>query len=248
MTASDLRTSTICSSNHVYSSVVDTDMNNQKEYIQSHFQWSSTELLEDISCAYLDQHDVDDQYCKANDDVIDFILNNTDRNTEGRLIMPLPWNPECKHLLGRNFNLSKSILQSNFRKLSRDDKLRMYDQVFKEHEFQGIIERVEDIDQFVTKHPDCSFLPHMGVFRMNHESTKVRIVYLSNCEKNSVQPNAVSHNNALLPGPCLNSKLSTALLFSRFDNEILIFDITKAFLGIQLPESDANKLMCLWYK
>ena len=249
MIASDLRTSSICSGNHVYSSVVDTDLNDRKEFIQSHFQEASTEVLEDISCAYLDQHDVDDQNCKANDDVIDFVLNNTDRTTEGRLIMPLPWNPECKHLLGRNLNLSKSILQSNFRKLSRDDKLRMYDQVFKEQESQGIIERVEDIDQFVTKHPDCSFLPHMGVFRMNHESTKVRIVYLSNlCEKNSVQPNAVSHNNALLPGPCLNSKLSTALLFSRFDKEILIFDITKAFLGIQLPESDANKLMCLWYK
>ena len=98
-------------------------------------------------------------------------------------------------------------------------------------------------------HPESSFLPHMGIFKMKNQTTKVRIVYLSNlCERNTAQPNAVSHNNALLPGPCLNSKLGTSFLLSRFDEFILIFDITKAFLSIQLKECDQTRLLCLWFR
>ena len=83
---------------------------------------------------------------------------------------------------------------------------------------------------------------------MNRETTKVRIVYLPNlCERTKDKPNAVSHNNALLPGPCLNSKLVTSLLQARFDEYMLVlFDITKEFLCIELIEDDQNKLLCLW--
>ena len=89
----------------------------------------------------------------------------------------------------------------------------------------------------------------MGVFKANRETTKVRIVYLSNlCERGPSDSDAVSHNNALLPGPCLNSKLSTSLLQARFDRYTILFDIAKAFLGIQLYGSDQNNLLCLWYK
>ena len=98
----------------------------------------------------------------------------------------------------------------------------MYDQVFQEQEQMGVIERIDNIAHFMERHPDCSFLPHMGVFRPHKETTKVRVVFLSNlCEKNESQPTAVSHNEALLPGPCLNSKLSTSLLLARFDKYIL---------------------------
>ena len=120
---------------------------------------------------------------------------------------------------------------------------------FKEQEQLGIVERIEDVKSYLENYPNCSFLPQMGIFKMNRETTKVRIVYLSNlCERTKDKPNAVSHNNALLPGPCLNSKLATSLLQSRFGEYMLIFDITKAFLGIELIEDDQNKLLCLWYK
>lgn len=163
--------------------------------------------------------------------------------------MPLPWNPRCKQRLGTNYNLSVKILMTNKKKLTKSNTLHLYDGVFREQEKLNIIERIEDIDKYKNENPNCSFLPHMGIIKLQRETTKVRIVYLSNlCERSVQEPDTVSHNNALLPGPCLNFKLRTALLLSRFDKYILIFDITKAFLGIQLPQSDQNKLLCLWFK
>ena len=126
----------------------------------------------------------------------------------------------------------------------------MYNEVFKEQKRLNIIKKIDDVKGHLDNHPDCSFfLVHMGVYRMSKETTKVRVLYLSNlCEKSKTQPNAVSHNNALLPGPCLNSKISTSVLRARFDDFILIFDISKAFLNIELRERDQDKLLCLWFR
>lgn len=49
-------------------------------------------------------------------------------------------------------------------------------------------------------------------------------------------------------GPCLNQKISSALLHLRFDDCLLCFDLKKAFLQISLSDNDANKLLFLWYK
>lgn len=231
-------------------SSVEEVLNDKGDLIQSKLERATGEALEQYSNAFLSYDMSNDSSCsEVNNKIIDYVLDNTDRTPDGRLIMPLPWNPECKNLLGCNYNLSKKILYSNLNKLKKDDKISLYNEVFLEQERLGIVERIENVDRYMKDHPDCSFLPHMGVFKMKRETTKVRVVYLSNlCEKNKRQPNAVSHNNALLAGPCLNSKLSTSLLLSRFDKYILIFDITKAFLGIQLNENDQNKLLCLWFK
>ena len=186
---------------------------------------------------------------QINDEIVKYITDNCERASDGRIIMPLPWNSESKHLLGRNFNLSKQILSSNLKKLQKTDRLEMYDKVFKEQENLGIVERIENVEDYIKDNPDCSFLPHMGVFKMSRSTTKCRIVYLSNlCEKSNSQPNAVSHNQALEAGPCLNHKLSSNIIHARFDRYLLTFDLTKAFLCIGLRECDQNKLLCLWYK
>ena len=183
------------------------------------------------------------------DKIVEYVLSETERSKDGRLIMPIPWNPDCKHLLGTNYMLSKNILFSNLKKLQKNDVLNMYNDVFKEQEQLGVIERIEDVDSFRSEHPECSFLPHMGIVKLNRETTKVRVVYLSNlCERTHESRTTVSHNNAMLPGPCLNNKISTSLLFTRFDKFICIFDIKKAFLNIELKECDQEKLLCLWFK
>ena len=61
----------------------------------------------------------------------------------------------------------------------------MVDNVFKEQEKLGIIERIENVDEYRDKDPECCFLPHMAVFKMDQTTTKCRVVSLSNlCEKN----------------------------------------------------------------
>jgi len=237
-------------SSSVHTSTVRQVLDDNGEIKQAELQKATDEALIQFSQSYLNYDScTDENYSDMNGKIIEYILSNTERTSTGRLIMPLPWNPECKHLLGMNYNLSKQILNSNLKKLKKDNRLTLYDDVFREQEELGIVERIEDIHRYMENNPGVSFMPHMGVYKSSSESTKLRVVMLSNlCEKNKNQPNAVSHNHALLPGPCLNSKLITSLMLSRFDKYILIFDIRKAFLGIQLRECDQNKLLCLWYK
>jgi hypothetical protein len=70
----------------------------------------------------------------------------------------------------------------------------------------------------------------MGVFKLDRETTKCKIVFLSNlCEINRSKPKTISHNQAMYCGPCLNFKISTALINFRFDDKLLCFDLEKVF-------------------
>ena len=181
--------------------------------------------------------------------IIKYVLQNTVKSSSGRLKMPLTWNNNNRHLLGMNFNLSWKILRSSLRKLMTDKtKLMMYDEVFREQSKMGIIERITNLEAFKKANPGCSFLPHMGIFRTDRDTTKCRVVFLSNlCEKNG-KKSLISHNQAILPGPCLNSKITTSLIMLRFDKFVLTFDVKKAFLNIELSKEDQNKLLFLWFK
>ena len=187
---------------------------------------------------------------ELNNKLANHVYDNTSRTEDGRLIMPLMWNSSVQHLLGNNENLSKQILKSNYKKLSKDnEKLLLTDKVFKEQEELGIIERIDNFEQYKTENPQYSFLPHMSVFRMNKESTKCRVVYLSNLtEVNPELPSTVSHNQAILSGPKMNQKLSSALLLLRFDRYLLIYDLVKAFLMIGMNEADQSRLLLMWYR
>ena len=162
--------------------------------------------------------------------LIDFLLSNMERQPDGRLVIPITWNSKNCHNLAKNYNLSKSILLANFEKFRHaPDHLSAYDQVFREQEALGIIERIENPEIFMRENPSCAFLPHMGIVKPDRLTTKIRIVFMSNLVGKKDNPNALSNNNCVLPGPALNDKLSSALMMLRFDKFMFIADIQKAF-------------------
>ena len=55
----------------------------------------------------------DDVTSEQNFKLIQYVLDNTTRDKDGRLVMPLLWRNEVAHLLGKNFQLAKNILISN---------------------------------------------------------------------------------------------------------------------------------------
>ena len=196
-----------------------------------------------------DNEEYEDHVVEVDKNLVQHVLEKTSRSPDGRLCMPLMWNGDASDQLPNNFALAKAILKSNFKKLKKSkDKLSLYDQVIKEQEELGVVERVTDIKSFMEEHPTCSFIPHMGVFKMSNDSTKCRIVYLSNLVDRRLNSKAVSHNQAILSGPCLNRKISTTLCDWRFDKFIITFDVIKAFLNIELYPEDQEKLILLWYK
>lgn len=190
----------------------------------------------------------DEDDTEINHQLINMVLNETTRAEDGRLIMPLTWKAKVSSSLASNLGLAKKVLKANEKKLFKDEtRLHMMDEVFKEQEKLGIIERVDD-KSFLTQNPQYSFLAHMGVFKLDRETSKCRIVFLSNlCQKtnNKIQ---LSHNQVIHAGPNLNNKITTALLHLRFDERLLCFDIRKAFLQVLLHEKDSCKLLFLWYK
>ena len=185
---------------------------------------------------------------ECNDLAIKFVLDNTRQLQDGRLEMPLIWDDKVAHLLGRNYKLSRSVLRTNLRRLQQNEEhLYMYDDVIKEQESSGVIERIDDIKQYLVEHPNISYLSHMGVFRPERESTKCRVVLLSNLvEKRESDVQSVSHNQAISCGPNLNRKITTAVTKLRFDKFLLCFDISKAFLNIALRSIDQDALLFHW--
>ena len=220
--------------------------------IQRELERATDEILANTCHKYTNYDDevYEMENSELNDQLVNFCLDRTIRNQDGRLVMPLFWNSKVSHLLGKNFNLSEIILKSNLKKLRKNPlHLHLMNEVIKDQEKDGIVEKIENLDQFLQEHPESSFLPHMGVFRLNRETTKCRIVFLSNlCEKNPEKGRSISHNQAIHAGPCLNQKLSSSLLHLRFDRHLLCFDICKAFNQIALNDTDSNRLLFLWFK
>ena len=201
-----------------------------------------------FNISYGDDLDMDVSSDNLNQELVDFAMSNAERAEDGRLILPLLWNGQVSHLLGSNRGLAEKILKSNFKKLKHSrEKLLMVDQSIKEWEEMGIVERILDLDSYLQDHPKHSFLAHMGVFKMDRESTRCRLVFLSNISETKKGVKTLSHNQAMYPGPCLNKKLSASFFSLRFDDYLMIYDLKKAFLQILLNASDQDRLLFLWY-
>ncbi|XP_066946894.1 uncharacterized protein [Macrobrachium rosenbergii] len=166
--------------------------------------------------------------------------NVNPKSDSGRLIMPCLWKKEIAPLLSPNYNLAKSILNSQRKKLS-PEKLKEYDEVIHQQLMDGIIERIDNIAAY-SRDNDASFLAHNAVFRENVESTKCRVVFLSNLGENA-GARSLSHNQCSQVGPNLNHKIQVATLLLRFDKFLVTFDLKKAFLQLLLRREDTDKLL-----
>ena len=181
-----------------------------------------------------------------NKKLIDFVLSKIDRDEKsGRLIVPALWKEEIEHLLSPNLNLACSILNSQKKKLSRD-KLKEYDAVIQGQLKDGVIERIGDISAYLKKNPEASFLAHNAIFRENVDSTKCRVVFLSNLSEKRSDRN-LSHNQCSKVGANLNIKMQISTLLLRFDKFLMTFDLKKAFLQLLLCKEDTSKLLFLWF-
>lgn len=240
----------------VNSSVIDEEGN----VINDRLQRSLHDILTDSNFDVLndkcnkllnyDNYCADEYSSELDCKMVEFTLNNIKRDLDGKLIMPLLWRNEAAHLLGNNFNLCKQILKSNLKKLQkRPSGVQMVDDVIREQLELGIVEKIDNLPKFLGAHPKSSFLAHMPIFKLDRDTTKCRIVYLSNLhESDRSKPATLSHNQTILPGPSLNRKISTSLMQLRFDEKVLTYDIVKAFLQIKLSPEDQIKLCFLWFK
>ena len=182
---------------------------------------------------------VEENSRELNNKLASYIINNTTQEPDGRLTMPLLWNPQVSDKLSQNQHLALSILQSlKHKNKKKPELLKAIDETFKKQEELGIIEKIEDPVQYKKLHPNCSYLPYMAIMKPERETTKCRVVFLSNLKEQVT--NVFNHNQAMYAGPNLNHKLSIALLNLRFNQHLICFDISKAFNQINLYENDQS--------
>ena len=66
------------------------------------------------------------------------------------------WIHKISHLLGKNFNLSRTILKPNLSRLkNKPEQVHMIDNIFREQQQLGIIDRIDDIYSFMNDHPEA---------------------------------------------------------------------------------------------
>ena len=152
----------------------------------------------------------------------------------------LPWKCNPKGLPD-NFSLCKSRLNMLVNRLSKNPtKFRVYDDIIKQWETDGVIESVDhgDFSDFVVSH----YIPHRAVEKEERKTTKTRIVMDASAHRS----NYSALNDCLETGPCLLPKLFDILVRFRCWKYALLSDIKSAFLNIRIDESDRDFLRFLW--
>jgi len=173
--------------------------------------------------------------------VLETFQKNLKRKEDGRYIIKLPWKDESL-LPSENMQMALSRLKGQQRKLQKDPNLlAQYAACFDEWKNMGVIEK-SNWEEY-NKQPTKTVMPHHGVFREDHQTTKCRVVF----DGSAVQEKTKYPVNACLEtGPNLIPRLDGVLVRIRFGKYIAVGDLAKAFLQLELCEEDTKKLFFLW--
>lgn len=160
----------------------------------------------------------------------------------GRYKVSLPWKSDSEEMqLQNNKDLAQVRLKSLSRKLDKDPDLKSkYSEALKEMEDNGVIGELDESDAGFPG--PVYYLPHFPVVKEERESTKTRPVF----DASAPGPNGMSLNDCLHTGPSLNPNLMDVLMRFRRHQVAVVADISKAFLNIELQQSDQQVQRFLW--
>ena len=180
-------------------------------------------------------------------------LEHNEKPTQGRTMdiefkkddqryeVNLPWKDNVYEELNDNYEMSKSRLFSLFRKLKENPELlRQYNDVFEQQLAEGIIEKV-GIDNY--KDSNAHFLCHFGVVRNDRQTTKLRVVFDGSAKSDT----SLSLNDRLDSGVNHMPLLFDTIVRFQMHPVVLIADIEKAFLQVQINPNDRDVLRFLWF-
>ena len=120
--------------------------------------------------------------------------------------------------------------------------MKQYDDVFKEQLMNGVIEQVKN--QGVESDSKAHFLCHFGVARQERETTKLCVVFDGSAKANI---DSLSLNDRSEVGANHMPLLFDTIIRFRLHSIAIIADIEKAFLQVQINESDRDMVRFLWF-
>ena len=155
--------------------------------------------------------------------------------TGSRYSVKLPWK-EAHDKLSDNYRKSLARMKSQLRRLKKEPELlKEYDSIIRDQVEKGIIEQVSSLEKADKVH----YLPHQAVIRKDAVTTKLRIVYDASSKESK---SGTSLNDCLHVGPSLNPLLYSILIRFREKIVVLVGDIEKAFLNVEVDRADRDSL------
>ena len=119
------------------------------------------------------------------------------------------------------------------------DVLKAYNAVIKEQAALGIVERIPELETPKRIH----YLPHHAIFRKDAKTTKLRVVYDASLKEEKGGGGGGGFlNDCLHMGPALSPVLYEILIQFREKRIVLVGDIEKAFLNIEVNLRDRDCL------
>jgi len=159
-----------------------------------------------------------------------YINSSLSQGSDGSYIVNFPWIADHSPLPS-NRNICERLMQSLTHKLAQTPELlKVYGDIISDQVKRGFIEKVRESDV----PSSCHFIMYRAVKKQSN-TTPVKIVYGCSCCQSPHQP---SLNDCLDVGPPFLVDLCTLLLRFQTCKFVLVTDIEKAFLHMQLAETD----------
>ena len=156
----------------------------------------------------------------------------------GSYVVKFPW--KNSHApLPSNFKICERRTKALTHRLNNmPDLLQVYNDIIKEQESRGFIEKINSSPPTGPVH----YIPHHHVNK-DSKTTPIRVVYDCSCQLSDNHP---SLNDCLEVGPSLVNDLCSILLRFRVHKIALSTDIDKAILHIKLNANDQDFTRFLW--
>nr|CAD2186287.1 unnamed protein product [Meloidogyne enterolobii] len=171
------------------------------------------------------------------DETAQELFDKSIRQVDGRYRVKWLWKDEIPDL-PTNFGIAYKCLESLLNRLQNDqglENLKRIDKTIKDQLNLGIIE-----ESFKSKGELEHYLPHRPVFK----DEKIREVYNASARTRGRK----SLNDCLFRGPLKLPDLAGMIMRFRLSKFPLLGDIEKAFLQIELEETDREVTKFLWLK
>ncbi|UYV68060.1 hypothetical protein LAZ67_5002936 [Cordylochernes scorpioides] len=166
-------------------------------------------------------------------------ITKIQRQSDQRYSVGLPWKVE-KESIPSNLDIAIKSLDISTKKMTSQNKLTEYSQIFRDWLTEGLIERVEENPLERRGY----YLPHRPVYKMESKTTPIRPVFDASC----LGHNGLSLNQCLEKGPNLLQRIPEMMIRLRENKFGVTADIRKAFQMVAIEESERNYLRFLWWE
>lgn len=199
---------------------------------------SASELLQ--AFWQLESMGIADSSEQSTDCLVQF--KQTIQKNNGRYTVALPWKEGWKNSLTDNRDIALNRLQRLVKRLSHQEGLlQRYDTVIRQY---LLLNHAEVVPKVVPDDRVVYYMPHREVVREESLTTKLRVVFDASSHSQGVP----SLNDCLDKGTNLNPELLQVLLRFRWYPIAINSDIEKAFLQIEVQETDRDAFRFLWFE